>query len=124
MRVLKQLAAGTGAAIASFAASGAAWAQEAAAAATAAATTAAVNVAAAVPPTAPVAGIGQPTGGRGIQAQFTPIGDEGAAMLNGILNPLIIAISIFVIILLLWTMFGADPRLGRGAAVPAARQPV
>ena len=115
MRVLKHLAAGTGAAIASFAASGAVWAQEAAATATAAATTAAVNVAAAVPPTAPVAGIGQPTGGRGIQAQFTPIGDEGAAMLNGILNPLIIAISIFVIILLLWTMFRY-----RAAANPVA----
>ncbi|TFU03860.1 cytochrome c oxidase subunit II [Polymorphobacter arshaanensis] len=104
MRVLKQLAAGTGAAIASFAASGAAWAQEAAATATAAATTAAVNAAAAVPPTAPIAGIGQPSGARGVQTQFTPIGEEGAAMLNGILNPLIIGISIFVILLLLWTM--------------------
>lgn len=119
MRVLKQLVAGAGAAIASVAASSVVRAQEAAAAATAAATDAAATVAAAVPPTAPVAGIGQPSGARGIQEQFTPIGQEGAAMLNGVLNPLIIGISIFVIILLLWTIFryraAANPEASRNS---------
>ena len=95
MRVLKQRTVGAGAAIAALLAGGTAWAQDVAA------TTAVVAAA----PTQPTPGIGQPNGGMHVQTQFTPIGQEAASMLNGILNPLIVAISVFVIALMLFVMW-------------------
>lgn len=93
MRLVNQWIAATGAAIAGFAASGTAWAQSAAA------------TVATVAPTQPIPGIGQPHGGINVQPQVSPIGHEAEAMLNGILNPVIISITVFVVVLLLWVMW-------------------
>jgi cytochrome c oxidase subunit II len=66
------------------------------------------------PRTAPVAHIGQPTDGAyGLQPQVTPTGREALQFHNMILMPLIVAISLFVLFLLLWVVFryrqGANP---------------
>lgn len=54
---------------------------------------------------APVAGIGQPVDGHiGLPVQVSPTGREALFFHNAILVPLIVAISIFVLILLLWVM--------------------
>ncbi|NML07131.1 cytochrome c oxidase subunit II [Sphingomonas sp. G-3-2-10] len=55
--------------------------------------------------TAPVPGIGQPEPGLiGMQKQFTPTGREAHWFHNSVLMPLIVVISIFVLILLLWVI--------------------
>ena len=51
-------------------------------------------------------GIGQPTpGGWDLQPTVTPIGDEAHAMVHGVLDPLMVGISIFVLGLLGWVVF-------------------
>jgi cytochrome c oxidase subunit 2 len=54
--------------------------------------------------TTPTPGIGQPDGRFGFQDQVTPIGEEAAWFHNIILLPLITAISLFVLVLLLWVV--------------------
>ena len=54
--------------------------------------------------TRPTAGVGQPDGRMGVQEQFTPIGEEAAWFHNVILVPVITAISVFVLILLLYVV--------------------
>ena len=57
-------------------------------------------------PMLPTPGKGMPVDGRfGLQQQFSPIGDYGQWMHDIILIPLIFAISIFVLLLLLYVMF-------------------
>jgi cytochrome c oxidase subunit 2 len=53
---------------------------------------------------APQPGIGQPDGRMGLQDQFSPVGREAAAFHNNWLLALCAAISLFVLVLLLWTM--------------------
>ncbi|KAB7647504.1 cytochrome c oxidase subunit II [Polymorphobacter fuscus] len=65
--------------------------------------------------TAPTAGIGQPGGGIQLQTPVTPIGVEAQYLANGVLNPLMAATSVFVLILLAWTVFRY-----RAAANPVA----
>lgn len=56
-------------------------------------------------PAKPVAGVGQPVaGGYGFQDQFSPVGHEALAMHNAILMPLIVAITIFVLFLMMFVM--------------------
>jgi cytochrome c oxidase subunit 2 len=64
--------------------------------------------------TSPTVGVGQPQAGTmRLQEQFTPIGKEAAWFHNKILIPLITAISLFVLLLLLWVVIryrrGANP---------------
>ncbi|NJC34858.1 cytochrome c oxidase subunit 2 [Sphingomonas jejuensis] len=60
---------------------------------------------AAPPMLRPQGGIGQPTqGGFTLQPQVTPNGRRAAWMHNAVLMPIIVAISIFVLILLLWVI--------------------
>src|SRR5438309_3085689 len=64
--------------------------------------------------TSPTVGVGQPQAGTmRLQEQFTPIGKEAAWFHNKILIPLITAISLFVLVLLLWVVIryrrGANP---------------
>jgi cytochrome c oxidase subunit 2 len=54
--------------------------------------------------TVPTPGIGQPDGRYGFQDQVTPIGEEAAWFHNIILLPLITAISLLVLVLLLWVV--------------------
>ncbi|WP_439540478.1 cytochrome c oxidase subunit II [Sphingomonas sp.] len=55
--------------------------------------------------TGPVPGIGMPVDGKlGIQPQATKLGESAAGFHNNILLPIITAISIFVLILLAWTI--------------------
>jgi cytochrome c oxidase subunit 2 len=55
---------------------------------------------------APTPGIGMPRPeGIAIQEQFTPIGQEAKALLESILNPIIGVISVFVLVLMIWTIF-------------------
>lgn len=67
------------------------------------------NMAAALPPapprTVPTPGIGQPDGRYGLPDQVSPIGQEAFWFHNTILMPLIIAISVFVLLLLFWVVF-------------------
>ncbi|QGN56339.1 cytochrome c oxidase subunit II [Novosphingobium sp. Gsoil 351] len=71
-----------------------------------AATKAAAPAGGSYTPMAPTPGIGMPVDGRmGLQQQFSPIGHYGEWMHDGILVPLIFAISIFVLGLLLYVMF-------------------
>lgn len=63
----------------------------------------------------PTPGIGQPSGGIGLQKPMTPIGIEAQALTNGVLNPLMAAVSVFVLALLGWTALRY-----RAAANPAA----
>jgi cytochrome c oxidase subunit 2 len=53
----------------------------------------------------PVPGIGQPDGRASLPDQFTPIGREAVWFHNKILLPLVIAISVFVLILLFAVVF-------------------
>ncbi|HEX8213908.1 MAG TPA: cytochrome c oxidase subunit II [Allosphingosinicella sp.] len=52
----------------------------------------------------PQAGIGQPDGRMNLQDQFTPIGEEAAWFHNVLLLPVITAISIFVLVLMLYVV--------------------
>jgi cytochrome c oxidase subunit 2 len=55
--------------------------------------------------TGPAAGIGQPVNGHfGIQPQVTKLGETAAHFHNWILLPVIFSVSIFVLILLAWTI--------------------
>jgi len=54
--------------------------------------------------TRPVTGVGQPDGRMSVQDQYSPIGEEAAWFHNSILMPVITAISIFVLILLLYVI--------------------
>jgi cytochrome c oxidase subunit 2 len=54
--------------------------------------------------TSPVASVGQPDGRMNFQDQVTPIGEEAAWFHNQILLPLIAAISLLVLVLLLWVV--------------------
>jgi len=70
------------------------------------------------PRAAPVAGVGQPSPDRiGLQPQVSEIGEQAAWFHDIILMPLIVAISLFVLALLLWVMFryrrGANPAPSR-----------
>jgi cytochrome c oxidase subunit 2 len=86
-----------------------------------AAAPAAANTAtpAAPPQLAPTPGIGQPTDSISLQPQVSPIGREAAWFHDVILIPLILAISIFVLLLLLWVIFryrrGANPTPSRNS---------
>jgi cytochrome c oxidase subunit 2 len=53
----------------------------------------------------PTPGIGEPDGRKGIQDQVTPIGHEAADFHNGPLMIVSVAISVFVLALLLFAMF-------------------
>jgi cytochrome c oxidase subunit 2 len=54
---------------------------------------------------------GQPTNGAyGFQDQYSPIGEEGLWMHDAILMPIIVAISIFVLFLLLWVIVRFNKR--------------
>lgn len=77
-------------------------------------TTVAVPVA--IPALTPaMPGVGQPSGGIAMQAPVTPIAVEAQSLATDVLNPLMIAVSVFVLILLAWTMFRY-----RAAANPVA----
>ena len=53
----------------------------------------------------PTAGIGQPVDrGIALQAPMTPIGNEAQALVHGVINPVMFAVTIFVMILLAVTM--------------------
>jgi len=65
--------------------------------------------------TMPTAGIGQPNGGYMLQQPMTPIAREAHAMAENVLDPLMIAVAVFVLILLGWTVFRY-----RAAANPVA----
>jgi cytochrome c oxidase subunit 2 len=69
------------------------------------------------PRTAPTPGIGQPSDRIALQEQVNPIGEEAVWFHNAILMPLITAISLFVMMLLLWVVFryrrGANPTPSR-----------
>ena len=52
----------------------------------------------------PTPGIGQPSGGIDMQAPMTPIAREAQSLANDVLNPLMAAVSVFVLILLGWTV--------------------
>jgi cytochrome c oxidase subunit II len=56
------------------------------------------------PRATPQIGVGQPDGRMNLQDQFTPIGEEAAYFHNVILLPVITAISIFVLILMLYVV--------------------
>lgn len=79
-------------------------ATSAAAAAPAANAAAPAAHAPAFPHMAPTAGIGQPQDVIALQPQVNPIGDEAAWFHDAILVPLIVAISLFVLALLLWVV--------------------
>ena len=67
----------------------------------------------------PTPGIGEPDGRKGVQDQVTPIGEEAAAFHNGPLMITAVAISIFVLALLVWTMIryrrGRNPTPSRNS---------
>lgn len=77
------------------------------------AATAAAPAVAAPAQLAPTHGFGQPDGRYGLQQPVSPIGVRGLWFHDWILMPLIVAISVFVLFLLLWVMFryrrGANP---------------
>jgi cytochrome c oxidase subunit 2 len=84
---------------------GTARAQEAAAAASAA------PAAGSYTPMAPTPGIGMPIDkATGVQAQFSPVGVDGAWMNGTILMPMMIIISLLVLGLLLWVMIRFNSR--------------
>ena len=87
---------------------------------TAAAPAAANTATPAEPPhLAPTPGIGQPSDSISLQTPVTPIGVEAHWFHDKVLMPLIIAISIFVLLLLLWVIFryrrGANPTPSRNS---------
>ena len=93
------------AAIAPAAAANVAGAQVAAAPTGQAASTAAPAAAApAAPVTAPLEGIGQPDGRMGLQDQVTALGQQAADFHDYWLVTLCVIISLFVLILMVWTM--------------------
>ncbi len=54
---------------------------------------------------APEAGVGQPAReGIALQDPVTPIGREAHALVDGVLNPVMFIVSIFVLLLLAWTV--------------------
>ena len=61
----------------------------------------------------PTPGIGEPDGRKGVQEQVTPLGEEAASFHNGPLMIIAVAISVFVLALLLYAMVrfrrGANP---------------
>ncbi|MEP7223089.1 MAG: cytochrome c oxidase subunit II [Novosphingobium sp.] len=62
-------------------------------------------------PMTPTPGIGMPVdGGLGFQKQFSPTGEYALWMHNALLLPLIIVISIFVLLLLLWVVVRYNKR--------------
>lgn len=78
-------------------------------------TTAAVPTAAPVL-TAPTPGIGQPVArGINLQEPMTEIAVEAHRMANGVLNPIMAVVAVFVLVLLAWTVFRY-----RAAANPVA----
>ncbi|MES2902787.1 MAG: cytochrome c oxidase subunit II [Pseudomonadota bacterium] len=80
--------------------------------------TAAVAAAPAFPQTPATQGIGMPTDGRlGLQPQFTNLGQRAAGFHNGPLLWMCVIISIFVLVLLAYTMF----RFRRGAGHEPSR---
>ena len=58
---------------------------------------------------------GQPSGGYQLQLPVTPIAREAQSLTNGVLNPLMAATVVFVLIVLMWTVFRY-----RAAANPVA----
>ena len=81
------------------------------------AATATVPAAPALPTTAPTPGIGAPDGRLGLQDQFTDLGQRAANFHNGPLLLMCLVISLFVLMLLGYTMFkyrrGANPEPSR-----------
>jgi cytochrome c oxidase subunit 2 len=67
----------------------------------------------------PTPGIGEPDGRKGIQDQVTPLGERAARFHNGPLMWVAVLISIFVLVLLVYTMFrfrrGANPSPSRNS---------
>ena len=67
----------------------------------------------------PTAGIGEPDGRKGVQMQVTPIGEEAASFHNVWLLPLCAAISILVLVLLVYALIrfrrGANPTPSRNS---------
>lgn len=67
--------------------------------------------------TAQTPGIGQPRGGYSLQPAATPIAAEAQAMTNGVLNPLMAAVAVFVLLLMGYTVFrfraAANPNASR-----------
>lgn len=65
----------------------------------------------------PASGFGQPNGGWQLQQPVTQIARDGYGMVNGVLNPLMIGISVFVLGLLGWVIFryraGRNPTASR-----------
>ena len=53
----------------------------------------------------PEPGIGQPSGSYQLQLPMTPIAREAQSLTNGVLNPLMTATVVFVLGLLMWTVF-------------------
>ena len=54
----------------------------------------------------PVAGVGQPVpAGWRLQEQFTPIGEEARWMSDWILDPMMVGVSVFVFVLMLYAIF-------------------
>lgn len=54
---------------------------------------------------APVANLGQPTGGWDLQTPVTAIGQQAYELTNYIMNPMMAFVAVFVLVLLGWTMF-------------------
>ena len=83
-------------------------------------TNSAATVAApALPTMAPTPGVGMPDGRLGIQDQVTELGNRAAAFHNGPLLLMCLVISLFVLLLLAYTMFkfrrGANPTPSRNS---------
>ena len=53
----------------------------------------------------PTPGIGQPSGGTGLQEPMTPIAREAYSMVVNVLDPLMFAVTLFVVVLLAWTVW-------------------
>lgn len=60
--------------------------------------------------------IGQPVGGYALQPPATPIAVEAHRMSEGILNPLMAAVAVFVLILLGWTVIRYSARFNKTAS--------
>ena len=83
------------------------------------ANTSAEPTASAFPAVAPTPGIGAPDGRLGLQDQFTELGQRAAGFHNGPLLLMCLLISLFVLVLLAYTMFkfrrGANPTPSRNS---------
>lgn len=63
-------------------------------------------------PMAPTPGKGMPIdGGLGLQKQYSPVGDDGAWIHNVVLMPVMVGISLFVLLLLIWVMIRYNRRM-------------